>query len=566
MSKINILSDELINKIAAGEVVERPASIVKELMENAIDAGATRISITVKEGGISLIKVEDNGYGMDKVDARLAIKRHATSKLKNTKDLFMINTLGFRGEALASISAVSKLTLQTKTKENELGYQIKVEGNTVTEEKEVACNQGTSIIVEDLFYNVPARKKHLKTMSTEFRMIVDVITRYALLYKDLDITLTHNEKRVLHAPKTTNTLSNIISIYGKKLAEQLISVDWYQHGTHISGYISRPTAVRNDRAMQTLFINRRLVKNYTLKTAVYKGYQTALHINKHPIFILNIEVPPEKIDVNVHPQKTEIRIQKEGELFGAIMSAIRFTLETQQEVPEVVEAKQEQQMALRRFEVTHERQTVLEPNVIEEKINNQVTEKVSKLRLIGRIHNLFYLAENELGLMIIDQHAAHERVMYEKIKAQKDAGAIKKQELIQPEMLEVTATESITIQENKETLEKFGFLVEEFGTNTFMLRTVPFILGRQLKKEVFFDVIGALGDLQTKVEEQKEDKLMRTACRAAVKANDVVEISEMYNIMKALQSCENPFTCPHGRPTMIQFSIPELEKQFMRIV
>lgn len=565
MGKIKLLSEEVINKIAAGEVVERPASVVKELVENAIDAQADVITVTLEESGMTEIIVEDNGMGMDKEDAVHALQRHATSKLSNADDLFAIRTLGFRGEALASIAAVAKVELLTKRIQDVIGMSIRVEAGEIKEPRETACNPGTKISVRDLFYNVPARKKHLKQAATELRAVIDIITRYALLYNTISFILIHGQKRILHAPATTEKRYRVASVYGPALAEQLIPVDYYWNDVHVSGFIAKPTATRNDKAMQTLFVNKRLVKNYVLTQAVYKGYHTLLHLDKHPSFIIHIELAPEKIDVNVHPQKTEIRIDKEQDLFMGIMQAIKFALETSPLVPQIIEEKHNEAIAFKQFQTTEEKQTLLAPNVTAEKIEQQVTEKVSSLRLLGRVHNLFYLAENELGLVIIDQHAAHERVLYEKFKQQLEQNAVKKQELLQPELLELAAIEASVVEENKIIFERLGFNVEPFGNTSFLLRTIPSVLGRQLKKEVFFDVLGGLTEIETRVEAEREDKIMRTACRAAVKANDVVEVTEMYDIMLALQRCENPFTCPHGRPTMIQFTIPELERKFKRV-
>ena len=567
MGSIHILQEELINKIAAGEVVERPASVVKELIENAIDAGASEIIISVREGGISSIKVEDNGSGMDSEDAVLSLQRHATSKIQQTADLFSIKTLGFRGEALASIAAVSEMTLQTKRQDALLGTLLSMEGGVLKEQKETACNHGTTIEIRNLFYNVPARKKHLKIMTTEFRSLLDVVTRYALLYHGITFCLSHNEKRMLHAPATNEMLYRIVSVYGSELADRLIPVDYFYNDLHIKGFISKPTATRNDKSMQTIFVNKRWVKNYLITQAVYKGYHTLLHLDKHPVFILHVLIAPEKVDVNVHPQKTEVRIEHENDLFVGIVQAVKFALETGQLVPNIVEEKPfDQNVSLKQFQAVWEKQTMLAPDALSEKIDNQVTEKISSLKLVGKVHNLFYLAENELGLVIIDQHAAHERVLYEKFKRQLEQNAVKKQELLQPEMLELSPVESSLVEENIAVFNHLGFVLELFGENTFLLRSIPSVLGRQLKKEVFFDVLGGLQELQTRVEAEREDKIMRTACRAAVKANDTVEISEMYEIMLALQRCENPFTCPHGRPTMIQFTIPELERKFKRTV
>lgn len=593
MAKIKLLEESLINKIAAGEVIERPASVVKELAENAIDAGATQIIVEVDEGGKSRIKVIDNGSGMDKEDALLCLERHATSKISTAEDLFKIQTLGFRGEALASIAAVSEMVLKTKTKENATGVKILVAAGKILEVQEVAMPDGTSIEVTNLFFTVPARKKHLKTIQTELRQITELLTKYALIYTDKTIELLHHGQSLLLSPATKNQLDNILTIYGKKVAYGMLPVQSTYNNIVVKGFISKPTLTRADKEIQHIFVNTRAVRNTIINKAVYDAYHTLLHLENHPLFILNAAINPEIIDVNVHPQKALIRVEKENELYTAIFNAIRNALDTAQLMPIISEAAavhQQGAVAAKQFIVVEEKQTFLKNQgkesekeiKVEEEIKEEITkvvqdlitthtpavtasERISTMQLIGRIHNTFYIAENEFGMIIIDQHAAHERVMYERFMAQFYEKKVPVQELLVPQEMEFSPAELITLNESSAHLEKLGFHFEEFGRNSMLLRTVPLVLGRFVNKEVIHEILANVTE-KSSIDTRKEEKIIRSACRAAVKAHDVVHSQEMHTILEQLQKCKQPFTCPHGRPTMIQMSIPELEKKFKRVI
>ncbi len=561
MPKIQILDDTLINKIAAGEVVEKPASVVKELIENSIDAKATKITIEVNEGGKSLIRITDNGMGMDRYDAPLSIQRHATSKLKSTLDLFGINTLGFRGEALASIASVSRILLQTKTSSSDSGLLIEVDSGILKTEKEISCPNGTIIEICDLFFNVPARKKHLKTIQTEFKYILDIITRYALAYPNIHFKLFHNNNTILNSPSTSDLLNNIATIYGSSTAKSLLPVDFVKSDIKVNGYISEPYKSRSDKSMQSIYVNGRYINNDLITKAVYEAYETRLMVNKHPIFILNISIDPMIIDVNVHPQKTVIRIEKEDALFQAVLDAVKLSLDSTINVPEVKIKETNSRLVFdKEFKITKENQSFL-------KEKETITQdNVEKIKLIGKIKNTYYIAENKEGMLIIDQHAAHERVMYEKFLKQFKDNNIKLQELLKPIMLETTPAESIIIENNLGLLKSLGFNIESFGKNSFLLRTTPSILGKQLDKNILFEIIPQLESKTTKIDKIKQEKIIRSACRAAVKANDVVEVTQMIDILNDLQKLDNPFTCPHGRPTMVKYTLYELEKMFKRVV
>ena len=587
---IKLLEESVINKIAAGEVIERPASVIKELVENAIDAKANSITVEVDEGGKSRIKVIDDGTGMGKSDAELCIQRHATSKIEFADDLFNIHTLGFRGEGLASIVAVAQVVLKTKTKEQETGIKITASGGKILKKEDVAIQNGTSVEVSDLFFNVPARKKHLKTMQTELRQITELITRYALAYPEKMFRLMHHGNDLLFSP-SAEPLDNLLTIFGKNAAYAMIPVEYTQKDITVKGFVGNPTLTRADKTMQHIFVNRRPIKNDVIVKAVTDAYHTLLHLERQPVFVLNVDIKPAIIDVNVHPQKTTIRIEKENELYDTLFNAVRNSLDSSKLIPVVESRETFIQAPLIAKNIEEEKQTVFEqveqtPQDILEKAIQKMTEekavevkpvavpkpetkaseKISKLKLIGCVHDVFYIAQNELGLVIIDQHAAHERVMYEKLMQQFGDGKIAVQELLEPEQIDFSPTEMLLLKENIETLSELGFVFDEFGGNTMLLRTVPFIFGKNMPKEVVHDVLAQLGEKSNALDQIKEEKIIRSACRAAVKARDVVHENEMKKILDDLRLCRQPFTCPHGRPTMIQFTVPELEKKFKRVV
>lgn len=597
MPKIKLLDEMLINKIAAGEVIERPASVVKELVENSLDAGAAAITVEADEGGKSRIKVIDNGCGMEMDDALLCIERHATSKISTTDDLFNITTMGFRGEALASISAISQLVLKTKTKEADVGFKILAGGGKLIDKHDVAMPDGTTVEVTDLFFNVPARKKHLKTIQAELRQITELMTKFALCHYDKTLILLHHNQDILFSSATNNPIETLLNIYGKKVAYGMLPLDFMHNEISVKGFVSSPALTRRDKTIQHIFVNRRIVKNQIITKAVYDAYHTLLHLDTHPLFIIYVTISPSLIDVNVHPQKAVIRVEKEQELYTAVFQSVNSALNTAKLIPIIAGEKSGIQAPLlaKQFVIHQEKQAFLKKEINEESqkdINVEMSpqevldgimqpvhedvlittksptlsgaEKISSLKLIGCIHNIFFLAENELGLLIIDQHAAHERVLYEKFMRQFLEKKINIQELLIPEEIEFSPSEMILFQENKVVLEQIGFRFEEFGRNAMLLRSVPSVLGKFVDKEIIHEVLVELRERTTSFDMLKEERIIRSACRAAVKANDVIHNSEMQAILQQLQQCKQPFTCPHGRPTMIQFTIPELEKKFKR--
>lgn len=634
MTKINVLPEELINKIAAGEVIERPASVVKELLENSLDAKATRIVVEVKDYGKRLIKVSDNGEGMDQEDALKSVLRHATSKIKDVNDLFAIQTLGFRGEALASIAAVSKLTLTTKQKSTLEGFSIMLEGGQIVNSGIVAAEKGTTIEIEELFFNTPARKKFLKTDAVELKHIVEVVEHYALINPKISFRLLHDLRELLQSPSTEDWRSAIATIYGINTAKELLEVKFesgdikdsrVSNGIKVSGFISKPYDARNDKTQQALFVNKRWIKNEEITKTIYDAYHSLLFVNKHPIFVLNLELDPTKIDVNVHPTKSDIKIEQKKEVHQAVFNAVKETLQRNDLLP-VMDFKEEQQLSFgsvvkkeeinsinnpAKYSFEKSDQTMLQvkesectgnsyhgnndyygnngsssdynnypaepqtpqalPAIEHSNISQTIpqttipqADKLPPLKLLGQIHKTFFAAETPGGVLFIDQHVVQERVLYEKFMGQLMNKSVAVQNLLRGEVLELTASQKIYVLENKEALYNLGFILEEFGENSFVLKTVPTLFGRLQPKEMLFEVLSMLQEGRNRIEEIQEEIITRMACRASVKAGDTLTNGEMQNLLDFLNSTVFPYTCPHGRAVLIKIGVDELEKKFRR--
>ncbi|MBT6774828.1 DNA mismatch repair endonuclease MutL, partial [Candidatus Woesearchaeota archaeon] len=562
MSKIKLLDEDLINKIAAGEVIERPASVVKELIENSLDAGATRINIEIKDSGKKLIKISDNGSGMSSEDAKKSIIRHATSKISNVDDLFAIQTLGFRGEALASIAAVSKMSIITKQKDELEAFNFVVEGGKEISSGALGAETGTIIEIVDIFFNTPARKKFLKTDSVELRHIVEIVLKYALINENVSFRLKHDKHELLNSPAVESYRNNLASIYGTGLAKELLEVNYQDELVKITGFIAKPFAARNDKNQQHLFVNKRWIRNEDITKAIYEGYHSLLFVGKHPIYVLNLDINPLKIDVNVHPAKTEIKIEQKKEIYYSVLKAIRETLEKHNLIP-VMDIDVEEQLTFGttkkenveknvkyRFEPSE--QTVLdvkemkhstsidnfeeesystpEEEVFISKDNEEKREKerntieqslkLPAMKILGQIHKTFFVAETEGGLILIDQHVVQERVLYEKFMDQLMNRKVAVQELLQGEVMEFSPAEKIYLIDNLKKLHQLGFLLEEFGGNSFVLKTVPSLFGRLQPKDLLYSVLDKLKEGKSKLEEIQEEIITRMACRASVKAGD----------------------------------------------
>jgi DNA mismatch repair protein MutL len=601
MPKINILTEDLINKIAAGEVIERPSSVVKELIENSLDSGATKINIIIKDSGKRLIKVTDNGEGMDESDARNSILRHTTSKIKTDEDLFSINTLGFRGEALASIAAISQMSITTKQQGEVEGFNIAIEGGGIISSGPIASEEGTSIEIRNIFFNTPARKKFLKTDPVELRHIVDTVIRYALINHKVSFRLDHDGHNLLNSPAVDDPRNNIAAIYGVGLAKDLMKVNYESDSIKVSGYIANPLQARNDKSQQAIFVNKRWVRNDDISKAVYDAYHSLLFLSKHPVLVLNIEIDPKKIDVNVHPNKSEVKIEQKDHVYKAVFEAIKFTLQKNNLVP-VLDSSDEQLTfgATRKEKVVDRQKYQFEPSkqatfkvksdleleqikpvksdldvefystpeedvyVAKEKVISE-SVKFPAMKLLGQIHKTFFVAETLGGLYYIDQHAAHERVLYEKFMKQYMERGIEVQKLLQGEVLEFSPSEKLLIQDSKIELERLGFTLEGFGGNSYLIKTIPLLFGRQQPKEVIYDVLTFLKDGKQKISETKEEIVTRMSCRAAVMAGENLTLDQMEKILKELSQTEFPYTCPHGRPSIIKIPVTDLNRMFKRI-
>lgn len=587
MSKVHLLSQNISNMIAAGEVVERPSSVVKELVENAIDAKARHIDIVIKDAGRTLIKVIDDGIGMDKEDALLALKRHATSKILDERDLFNISTLGFRGEALPSIAAVSHLVLTTSTGNN-VGTRVEVVNSDEIKVENAPLRKGTEIEVNELFYNTPARLKYLKSDTTEFAQIHDVVVHIALGYPNIIFTLIHNDKVVFKTNGNGNVLEIIAEIYGKETARNMKKLTCEDYDFKVEGYISKIQINRANRYSMITLLNGRYVRMLQVNNALLEAYKTYLPDDRYPITVLNIEVDPSLVDINVHPSKHEVRLSKEKDLVNLIKENTLLTLKEELLTPSISKTPKEKEIVLTpslnldsenfftKEEIKVEKEEL--PLIIEEKeevevkINKEDIKQVIKeevneptyFRVIGQYHGTYILCEFDDGLYIIDQHAAAERINFEKYSRLlgTTSSSIK---LLVPLLLDYTYNEIKQIEENKNVLETLGIYFESFSNSNIRISEVPSYF-MDVNMEVYVrDVIEMILN-KSKVSslDIRLNAIATIACKASIKANHALNTLDMQNLIKNLLKCENPNTCPHGRPTMLKYTNYELEKFFKR--
>ena len=693
MGKIVLLDDSTINKIAAGEVIERPASVVKEIVENSIDAGATNITVEIKNGGISYIRVTDNGKGIMQDDMEIAFERHATSKIRSADDLDDVKSMGFRGEALASIAEIAKVELISKTAQSDNGYRVLIEGGKVLESSEYGCPNGTTITIENLFFNTPVRYKFLKKDFTESGYIEDVVTRIALVHPEIAIRLVNTGKTIVQTSGNGDLKSVIYNIYGKDIAENLINIDYTYEGMRVSGVIGKPVISRSNRTNQLFFVNKRYVKDKTLSGAAEQGFKGFITIGKHGFLILNIDMDPHLVDVNVHPAKLEVRFQEDNKVFKAVYHAIKDglsnvdliantssidgidhpeknneekpetfnflnntsfrdaikpiertseiksqvansvdekfedvmsrinkiqnminitnkvepkteTIETQIPEEKIIESKTEPQNSEINLENTKSENTekidetkfmdmyekmfgtAVKKSEVSEKAEDEVKEfqPITKndnisvfednaeyklqpeYKYIGIAFNTYIIIEIKQDLYIIDQHAAHERIMYEKIKKNYYNEADKDSQLmLLPDIITLTNKEMGIYKDNREMFRKAGFMVDEFGENTIKLSGVPTILLDLETKELFLEALDEINTVARTARKEIEEKFIATvACKAAVKAHMVLERQEVEALLNELLVLPNPFTCPHGRPTAIRMTKNDIEKKFSR--
>ena len=665
MQHIQVLDQVTIDKIAAGEVIERPASIVKELVENAIDAGATHVTIEIEEGGISLIRITDDGSGIMKEDIRNAFLRHSTSKIRNVEDLLHITSLGFRGEALSSIAAVTKVEVITKTKEAILGTRYVIEGGQELSLDEAGASDGTTFIIRQLFYNVPARRKFLKTAMTEAGHVQDLLIRLALSHPEVAFRFLNNNQEKLRTSGSGKLKDVIYNIYGRDVASNLLELDYRQGGIYITGYLGKPLITRGNRNFETFFVNGRYVKSTMISRAVEDAYKDFMMQHKFPFVVLHFQVDTETVDVNVHPTKMELRFQNQQEVYKTVFEAIhRQLLEPelipQVEVPEpltspVQEKKKtpspdlklvrrvmpsdskEAAVSIATTPIDSAAQTVPEPvkeephnedyfirkmrervmsyhnrnssaevkdqkkifrpeeqkkriqtsvreattykinetpvvqkpeqlNLFEEKLLKR--EVRAEYRLIGQVFDTYWLVQFQDNLYIIDQHAAHERVLYERTLKEMKNREFTSQYLSPPIILTLSMQEAELLKTHKERFERIGFEIEPFGGEEYAIRAVPANLFSIAKKELFMEMIDNLADgLSTNMTPDIiDEKVASMSCKAAVKGNNRLSAQEVDALIGELLELENPYHCPHGRPTIIAMSKKELEKKFKRIV
>ncbi|MBC7225966.1 MAG: DNA mismatch repair endonuclease MutL [Thermoflexales bacterium] len=574
---IRVLPPEIVAQIAAGEVVGRPASVIKELVENSIDAGAREIRIEVADGGKRMMRVADDGCGIPAAEVELAFQRHATSKLASAEDLNRIATLGFRGEALASIAAVSRVICATRAAEEETGTLIRLEGGEVVSRRPIGRPPGTTVTVEDIFYNVPARRKFLRSSATERRHIDAWITRYAMAYPTLRFALVHDGREVFRSPGTGRMRDVLVAVYGVEVGSALLEIPPEEGATvRVEGFVSPPYFHRADRGEITLFVNGRWVQDARLTYAVIQAYHTLIPTGRYPLAVVMVTLPPEDVDVNVHPAKAEVRFRDGDGVFRAVQRAVRQAVTEEAGVPRMQAisgpAPPAHPPELRFPEaprgepVRPTPMPMLVPPVAP-------AARLPVLRVIGQVAATYIIAEGPDGLYLIDQHAAHERVLYERMMAQR-SGGIPVQSLLEPVAVDLPPEWAGLVEAHQETLHRLGVEVEPFGGNTFLIRALPVALTSAHPRDVLTEVAQGLaeegGEARRQqnggaAEEEIERAIIRRVCKqGAIKAGQVLSREEMEELLRALERCENPRTCPHGRPTMIHISTAQLAREFQR--
>jgi len=568
---IRLLPPDVASQIAAGEVVERPSSVVKELVENAIDAGARDVRIEIQQGGKTFVRVSDDGCGIPTAEVELAFARHATSKLATAADLERILTLGFRGEALASIAAVSRVTLITRTADEPVGTLIRLEGGRVTEQQPSGRPPGTSVTVEDLFFNVPARRKFLRSDLTERRHVDAWTVRYALAYPHLRLTLLSEGKETFRSPGNGVLRDVLVAVYGPQAGASLLEVlpeGGQERPIQVSGFVSPPALHRADRSEITLFVNGRWVQDGRLTYAVVEAYHTLLPTGRYPLAVLRIDLPPEEVDVNVHPAKVEVRFRDADAVFRAVQRAVRRTVLNEAPVPTMSLSGDGRAAWVSRPTPppawTAPPATPSPSTWLQTPLQAPTPGGLPPLRVVGQVSAAYIVAEGPDGLYLIDQHAAHERVLYEQMM-NRQGESFPLQRLLEPVVVEVPPQAAARVEESLDLLRSLGFEVEPFGGNTFLLRSVPALLAASRPSEMLIEVAGALEETHARATQEVEQAIIRAVCkRAAVKAGQVLTREEMEGLVRALEGTASPRTCPHGRPTMIRLSVEQLAREFGR--
>lgn len=609
------------NKIAAGEVVDRPVNIVKELIENSIDAEATEIRVIVRRAGKSLIQVIDDGIGIPPEDIVIAFKRHTSSKIRSISDLETLSTLGFRGEALASIAAVSKLEITSRTALNDKGIELFIEGGKITRRSEIACPIGTNIKVKNIFYNLPARQKFLKKDATELGHITDIIQRFSLAYPECHFIYRHNDLDILNCPVTDDLKTTVFHIYGKKIASNMEFVDYTEKNTKfkIYGLLGHPQISKKNRSYSSLFINRRYIISDVLYRAIEEAYEGTLMISKYPFFVIFVNLDPSIIDFNVHPKKLHVRFENEDLIYNRVYNIIRSFIEDlfiKKEVRYIAtefgdftssdvknqsktiktilkikkdEGKRGSTSETERIETEETIQLHLNDNILKDGLDSKSlsdtilrckyidSENLPKLRLIsytGQLNNKTYVVlegineNNEEGFFILDQHAASERITKEKLMNAYETANVSRQNLISPLKIEVSPSEKFFLEQNLDQIEKLGFNFEQFGGNTFILRDIPTIMGKIPNINIINEIISDITVIgkDKSFSDIKEEIINYLACHKSIRGGDELSLKDIKELLTNLGKCKNPYHCAHGRPTLRFFSFKELDKLFKRIV
>ncbi len=611
MAIINLLDNETINKIAAGEVIENPKSIVKELVENSIDAGADEITIEIKNGGKSFIRVTDNGKGIEKDQVENAFKRHCTSKISSSDDLNSLFTLGFRGEALASIAAVSKVEIITRTNDDIYGIKMTIEGGKIISKEDIGCPVGTTITVTDLFYNVPARKKFLKSDISESSNINEIVVSLALSKENISFKYINNNNVAYRTPKTNNLLNTISSLYEKDLYNSLLKIDYKSDIISITGYTTNLNYYRGNRKQQIVFVNGRVIKHRRMSYFIEEAYNTLLPKNKYPACFIKIEIAPALVDVNVHPAKTEVRFQNEEMVLNEIKNAVYSALHSKSIMKEVKgetllhdskdinnlrifdrssgisvilgglenkfteETEETENIRITEVEISNKDIAVMESLKPYDKFEfKQQTfikaendeDKLPELFVIGIVMDTYIICENpeKTCMFMIDQHAAHERINYEKFLNQYNSREILIQEIV-PEVINLSYDDYETAMSNIEIFEYLGISVENFGNNAILINNIPTIFKDSNLKDVFYAILDNLKDITKSNLDFVMEKIIKEACVKSVKSGDRLHMSEVRALLNDLRMTDNPYTCPHGRPVIIKMTRYEIEKMFERI-
>ena len=536
MKSIIILPKDIVSKIAAGEVIERPASVIKELLENSLDAGADRISVIIEKSGKKLIKVLDNGVGMSKEDLSLCIRRHATSKIQTLDELFCIRTLGFRGEALSSIASVSRLKITSKPHDHLFGHKIVVEAGKVLSLEETGSPSGTIVEVEDLFFNIPARRKFLRSDRSELGYVLDVFVRISLAYLNVHFSLEHNGKSLLNLPATEELVSRFCLVFGEELSGSIREGKKMGKEMLVSAYISDVKRKRPDRLF--LYVNNRSVKDRLLLKAVLDACEEKLGKGEYPQGVVFLNLDPKTVDVNVHPTKQEVRFQNESEVYSCVFRCIKEIFSTK----------------IKPFSISHKKDTVLEEE------SQYLVSEFKKPHVIGQLGRTYIVCEDTQGLILIDQHAAHERVLYEKLKKDFDNGSLESQRLLKPHRVELNLEDIKNLNGKIELLLSIGIELSYFGGSTFLINSFPPIL-RNIEWEKFLNEV--LRNDASKID-TIEHVLKTMACHSAIKSGDLLSLREMEALLEELYKTDPPYCCPHGRPVLKKISYEELEKMFKR--